>query len=204
MADSGDEERGGPGVGETDRPDPPVELASFAAELREGWRSEHEGFAAEAEVAWRHRLSLNDVLAAHRRRGDVLAVEVLERTFTGHVVAVGADLLALHTTDGRVDIRTAFRHDESEATRAPLVVRLVQRGTRGDGRTPTEDDLGFRSRLLELEARREPVVVGALGLSEEPVGPVAIGADHLKVGGDSHVLLPLVSVAYVRLVDQPF
>lgn len=204
MVERRDEESGEPSVEAADRHEPLAELASFAADLREGWRSEQESFTAEAEVAWRHRQSLNDVFAGYRRRGDVLSVEIVERTFTGQVVVVGDDLLALHTADGRVDIRTAFRQDQSLATRTPLVVRLVQRGTRGDGRSPTEDDVGFRARILELEARREPVAVGADGLSEEAVGPVALGADHLRVAGDGGVLLPLDSVAYVRLVDQPF
>lgn len=206
MSATGDEHSGGrsPGVGGADQPGPPADLSSFAADLREGWRSEQESFTAEAEVAWRHRQSLSDVLAAHRHRGDVLAVQVLGRTFTGPVVGVGDDLLALHSSDGRVDIRTATRPDRASATRTPLAVRLVQRGNRGAGRASADRDEGFRARLLELEAGRGDVAVGALGLDEEPVGPVALGADHLRVRGGSEILLPLTAVAYVRMVGQLF
>ncbi len=168
--------------------------------MREMWRRDQESLTDEAEVSWRHRRRLDDLLAVHMHSGDVLAVSVAGRTFTGRVVAVGPDLVALATSDGRVDIRTASEPGpRASATRTPLMIRLVRPGDAEEGLAGPTDPSSFDARLLELEAAYGDLVVGSDALSEELVGVVSLGADHATVERHGDVaVLARTAIAYVR------
>lgn len=178
----------------------PRDLEGLGAELREAWRSDQESLTDEAEVSWRHRRNLDDLLVGHMYSGDVLAVSVAGHTFTGSVAAVGADLVALATSDGRVDIRTASGPgSRAPTTRTPLLIRVLRRGGEEEGLAGPRDPSSFDARLLELEAAEEDLVVGSDALAEELVGTIRLGADHVTIErGDDVAVLSLTSIAYVR------
>lgn len=191
---------------EPGRPDITPELGELAAGWREAWRRDQEAWGDEAARAWEHGRTLADRSTEWMLRGDVVAVSTAGRTFTGPVVAVGEDLLAVATPEGRVDVRTAFRAGRAaHSSRAPVVVRVVDRGA-GPGRRPAAGAPTFEARLAELEARGAAVVVGSALLAEELIGEVGLGRDHLVVrpAGAHETVVPRAWVAYVRPASTDF
>src|SRR5262245_4577981 len=119
-----------------------AEVADAAAAAAAQWRADEEAWAAAALAQWRHQRSLVDVAREHLHRGDTLTVSWSDTstTFTGAIVGVGTDLLALSAVGARVDIALG--------SHVPIVWRVVRRARDGGSRGHALDSL--RARLLEL------------------------------------------------------
>lgn len=181
----------------TENPD----LSASGAAMREEWRADEEMYAHEARTQWEHGRRLVDIFTELMHRGDVVAIAVDRASFTGTVIAVGDDLVSLHTPSGRVDLRTALpsrvASDRHALVPAPMLVRVVERAKAGGTRPAGPSS--FRARLHELEMDGAELVVGCPIASEELRGALVLGRDHLRVrdgaGGETYV--PLAWVSYV-------
>lgn len=153
------------------REDP--ELRELGRELRERLRGEFRGEAEESEraaaTAAARARSLADVVAYLRGRGDLVAVAVGRKLFTGIVLYVGADFLTLRTPGGLVDC----------SLQRPVALRVVERASAG-GVGPGPGPETFRGRLLELELGSREVELGGCVLGDVQRGRIAtVGRDHV-------------------------
>ncbi len=168
------------------------DLGTSAAELREQWRLEEEEYIRAAEQHWAHRRTLLDVCRELMHRGDAVAVELVDTTFTGTMVAVGEDYFQLRTAAGAVDVRV---------TGTALVVRVVKRATAG-GCHGEPASRTFRARLLEHEVAGNEVTVGSSAGGERLTGCVFVGRDQVQLRGHgADVYVPLSWIAWMR--DEP-
>lgn len=144
-----------------------AELRAAAAHVRDEWRNEEETLARDAFVVWRHRRTLPDVLREHMARGDRIELRVHGHTFTGVVVALGADVISLRDERRpRVDVRFGAA--------VPIEVTLLARAVDG-GRSGPYPDGGFRGRLLAREADGQPCRVELVDRPDPVVATVAPG-----------------------------
>jgi hypothetical protein len=156
--------------------------------LRAEWRAEHEALTNEAVEEWLHGRTLVEVVRECLHRGDRVRATVHGRHFTGDVLEVGTDLVALRTPDGRVDLHVH--------TSIPLVLqpeRVRHGGSRGVSVSGS-----FRGALLAREA--DPVVVVGTTVFDEPFeGRVVVGRDHVCVvdGDDHESYVALAAVTFV-------
>jgi hypothetical protein len=164
-------------------------LGDLAASGRAAWREDEEEWTRAARQRWEHEQTLGNLVGAVGRRGFVVTLRLARVSFTGTVAATGDDVLVVRTAAGAVDVALG---------RADLVMHVEQR-SRMPGRRPARTSL--RSRLLEWERRRIPVVIGTS--YDELRGLVAVGRDHVVLRRDEHeeVVLPLASIAWVRAVQ---
>src|SRR5436190_21689722 len=75
-----------------------------AAALRAEWRDDEYEWTRAALQHWEHDQTLLDVLRMCMHRGDTVALEFSDHTFTGVLTAVGEDLARVETVDGSVDV----------------------------------------------------------------------------------------------------
>jgi hypothetical protein len=163
------------------------------ARLRGEWRAEQEAAARDAVEAWAQGRALVDVLRDHMHRGDTLAVTVGGVRFTGVADEVGADLLALRTAAGRVDVQLA--------PTVPVLVEVAGRAARGGHRGADVAGGSFRQALVRRAGA--DVVVGVVGAPEPLAGRLAVGADHVTVAtrGGPDATVALAHVAWARAAD---
>jgi hypothetical protein len=155
-------------------------LASVAAAARAEWRADEDEWTAAALEQWRHGRTVVDLAREHLHRGDIIAIELdgsrsgARRALQGPVIGVADDVIALDTLSGRVDVAL---HPG-----VPIAWRVVERVPDGGGRGLPLDS--FRARLLELEAARQPVEVGAMTVDGTHRGCLTVGRDHVVVDDD--------------------
>lgn len=169
-----------------DHPD----LAAAGAAMRAEWREEAEETGRDAAEQWQHSRTLRDRLVECMHRGDRITVVFAEQRFTGTVLELGDDLLALDTVAGRIDV-----HLDAAV---PVMVHVAERAPSGGRRGDAAG--GFRAGLLARELAGEEVTVGTT-LGAEPLdGRITVAADHVcLVGrGGAEVFVPFRSIAYVR------
>jgi hypothetical protein len=178
------------------------DLEPIFGAAREERRAEEEEYTRAAVRQWARHRNLVDVVREHQHRGDAISVQSGDIVFVGVVDAIGRDYVKLRTEGGSVDIRLASS-SPSDATPAPVLVRIVSRARRGGCRAEA-DAQSFRARLLEYEADEVEAVVGAPTFGAELHGCVVVGRDHIVVrdrdGGQTYV--PLGCVAWVRSVRE--
>jgi hypothetical protein len=174
-----------PDPGSLEHPD----LAQAGASMRAAWREEQEAATRDAVEDWAHRQKFEDRLRTHMHRGDALTVHVAGSRFAGIVDEIGEDLLALRTTDGRVDIHVT--------PTVPLWVQ-VTRASKGGHRGSAAAGGQFVHALRARE--RDPAV--QVGTVHEPsglTGRLVVAADHVVItataGGE--LVVPLSGVAWV-------
>lgn len=148
------------------------DLAAAGAAYRAELRAEA---AAYEELAAKDRLrgrTLADVAAEALARGDVVAVAVAGRTFTGSVTYAAGDLLCLRTAAGdEVDVRLG----------GDVALRVV-RPVRAGGCTRPPGPSGFAARLAEHEAAGTLLEIGTRTPASGLVGRVdAVAVDHVVV-----------------------
>jgi hypothetical protein len=164
------------------------ELAAVAWSARAEWRADEEEWTAAAYERWSHDRTLLDRATEHLHRGDVLAVALPGGgACRGRVIGVGADVLALDTAGGRVDVHVR----DAPAIAWRVGERAVEGGTRG------VELRGFRSRLLELEG--DPVEAGIAHFDGVTRGTLTVGRDHVSLESDGvTTVLGLATVDWVR------
>lgn len=163
----------------------------YEAELR-AEAAEYEQLAAKDRLRDR---DLADVAAELLARGDLVTVALATRSFTGEVVHVGGDLVALRTAAGDVDVHL-------DGGSALTVVEPARVGGHG----PSWGAQTFAARLAEHEAAGEPVELGArLALGAQPPGWVvvarieAVARDHVVVVADgTRTFVAFAALEYVR------
>ncbi len=138
--------------------------------------------------------SLADVVFEAMARGDLIAITVGARTFSGQVTYASGDLVSIDGGGAPVDVNLE----------GPIAVRLVEKGRSG-GMGRREGPGSFRGRLLEYEDRRSTVELGSILFAEPLRGT-------LKVAAQDHVLfedqagqewaIPLAWVGYVRRLSD--
>lgn len=141
-----------------------------------------------AQLAMRTR-SLEDVAFDAMTRGDLIAVTVGPRTFTGQVAYSAGDLMTLEAGGTLVDFNLG----------GPISIRLVERARSG-GLSRREGPGSFRGRLLEYEGLGRTAELGSVLFSEPLRGTVKVAArDHVlfqdRAGQEWAV--PLAMVSYV-------
>jgi hypothetical protein len=165
------------------------ELAAAAWSARVEWRADEEEWTAAAFEKWSHDRTLLDRATEHLHRGDVLAVALPGGgACRGRVVGVGADVVALDTAGGRVDVHVG----DAPAIAWRVVERADNGGTRGVELT------SFRARLVELEGDAA-VEVGVAHFDGVARGALTVGRDHLSLDDDGvTTVLGLAAVDWVR------
>jgi hypothetical protein len=180
-------------------------FASVAAAARAEWRADEEEWAAAALEQWRHGRTIVDVAQQHLHRGDIIAIDLdgsrpdasgasgASHVLRGPVIGVADDVIALDTVGGRVDVAL---HPG-----VPIAWRVVERVPHGGGRGLPLDS--FRARLLELEAARQVVEIGATTVDVMHRGCLTVGRDHVVVDDDdTSWLLALSALRWVRAVSS--
>ncbi len=173
------------------REDP--ELRELGRELRQRVGGEFRGEAEESEraaaVAAARARSLAQIAVSLRDRGDLVAVGIGRKLFTGTVVYAGADFLSL---------RTPGRIVHCSLERA-ITLRVVDRGSTG-GIGPGRGPRTFRGRLLELELDVHEVELGAAVLGDVQRGRItAVGRDHVvfRCSDGDEWYVALMAIDYV-------
>lgn len=159
--------------------DDPLERLAGDPEVLDAVNRAHAAARAEAaaweELAARDRLrdrALDQVVREARDRGEVLAVVLRQRTFSGTVRDVGNDLFSLDTPTGRVDVRLG----------AALTIGVVGRGAERDVPGPAAP-VTFLARLRECEQSR--VEVGGAVPGGALTGVLeAVALDHVVLVDD--------------------
>lgn len=186
------------------------ELRDLERELRERvggeFRAEaEEGERLAARAAQRAR-DLAAVAAELRDRGDRIAVDVTGRTYVGHVVHVGADLLQLRTRSSPLMAAGVAGEPVGSGAvvdvhlAAPVVLRVVERVHEG-GVGPQPGPATFRARLLEHEVADAVVDLTAEAVAGSVRGRVAaVGRDHVVLvdGDDDPWFVPFATITTVR------
>jgi hypothetical protein len=186
------------------------ETRALDRELRERvggeFRTEaEEGERLAARAAQRAR-DLAAVASELRDRGDRVAVDVAGRTYLGHVVHVGADLLQLRTRPSPPGVRDVSGEPLGAGSvvdvhlAAPVVLRVVQRAREG-GHGPQPGPATFRARLLELELADAVVELTAEAVAGAARGRVAaVARDHLVLLDEDATpwFVPLATITTVR------
>lgn len=161
-------------------------LAGFGAGARAEWREGQEVATADAATVWRRSRAMTDWLADRMLAGDRVVVTVGPCRFTGPILEVGPDVLALRSGDGRVDVNLG-------AT-LPLAFAVGERSDsagarRGRPRT-------FAAALAGRDG--EEVRVGSLAHPEGRSGRLLIARDFVIVGtGPAELVLPVAQLAWV-------
>ncbi|HVM00782.1 MAG TPA: hypothetical protein VM324_15945 [Egibacteraceae bacterium] len=151
-------------------PDLSAAGARYRAELR-AEAAVYEQLAAKDRLRGR---TLGDVAAEAVARGDIIAVAVTGRSFTGQLSYAAGDLACLRTSAGE----TVEVHLSGAV--ALRVVEEVREG--GHGRTPGPGT--FAARLGEHEAAGTLLEIGARVPDGGLVGRIeAVGVDHVVVTG---------------------
>lgn len=150
--------------------DPDLEAAgaSYRAELR-AEAALYEQLAARDRLRGR---TLAEVAAEALARGDLVAVTVPGRSFTGTVTYAAGDLTCLRTAGG----------DDVDVHLGGAVALRVVRAARAGGRSRGPGPDSFAARLGEHEAAGTLLEIGARAPDGGLVGRVeAVAADHVVV-----------------------
>ena len=163
--------------------------------LRAELRAEAEEYERLAAVDALRGRRLGDVALELLHRGDVVAVDLAGRSFTGAVVYTAGDLLCVRGAGSVVDVNLE----------APLSLRVVERVRRG-GAGRSGGPPGFKARLFEHEAGGGTVTLGTRLVVGELSGRIdAVAVDHVLLldadGAPWHVAL--TAVDFVRRPRQP-
>lgn len=140
------------------------------------FRAERRAEAAEyEELAARDALrerSLGAVARDLLARGDLVAVSVQGRTFTGTLTHAATDLVCLRTPAGEdIDVRLGDQ----------VALRVVE-SVRAGGSSPAADPASFAARLAEHEAAGTVLEFGTRAPDGGLVGRVvAVATDHVVV-----------------------
>jgi hypothetical protein len=179
------------------------DLAAAAGALRDEWRLDEEEYTRAAVQQWTHSRGLIDVARDLLHRGDVVALDLGAKTFTGTIVDVGDDFLRLRTAGGVIDVALQLLVESTPGRRgprlvAPVVLRVLQRVRKG-GRRGNAGASTLRARLLEYEADEVEVVVGSPLLRDELRGALTVGRDFVAVQarGAEPAFLPIAWVTWV-------
>jgi hypothetical protein len=165
------------------------DLAATGASMRAAWREEQEAATRDAHRDWEHRLTLVDRLRAHMHRGDVVRVTVAGHQLAGPLEEVGADLVALRTPSGRVDVQLA--------PCIPLLFEVVEvPATHGHRGT---DVAGGRFRHALIVREDDHIRLGTLDAPDGLDGTITVGSDHVVLRGDSGAtrVYALTAVAWI-------
>jgi hypothetical protein len=164
------------------------DLSGIAGEMRAEWRAEQEEAAADAAAQWRHERVLADWLRDRMHAGDRVAVTVATQTFVGLVEEVGADLLALRCSYGRVEIHVS--------SGIPLAIEVVNHAT--EGGTRAVQHRGFREVLYGRD-EQAAVRVGTLQHPDGIEGTLLLSRDFIGVVSVLGVetIVPIAQVAWV-------
>ena len=164
------------------------DLARVASEMRAEWRAEQEAATADAVAQWRHARTLADWLRDRMHAGDLVGVCVLGQRFTGRVEEVGADLVALRGSRGRVEVHVA----DTVPVAFELVEHATSGGTRGGERR------GFRDALVARDGQ-EDLAIAALQLPAGIRGTLLVGRDFVTVvaASGAETVVPIAQVAWV-------
>jgi hypothetical protein len=164
-----------------------------AATVRAEWRADEEEWTAAAVAQWSHGRTLLERVRHHMHRGDTLDVELGTTRVIGRVVAVGADVFAVDSVGGRVDLHAP--------SHAPIACRVLHPAPSGGNRGL--DVPSFRARLLELERDETVIDLGITIWSGSCRGRLTVGRDHVVVVDDDCVdtMVALSAVQSVRVVD---
>jgi hypothetical protein len=161
--------------------------------LRAELRAEAEEYERLAAVDALRGRRLGDVALELLHRGDVVAVDLAGRSFTGAVVYTAGDLLCVRGAGSVVDVNLE----------APLSLRVVERVRRG-GAGRSGGPPGFKARLFEHEAAGTLVEIGCRLPVADLSGRIrAVAVDHLVVdqaGGDRRYVA-LRAIDYVVARD---
>jgi hypothetical protein len=169
-------------------PDRHPDLAHVAGEMRAEWRAEQDAATADAVAQWRHARTIADWLRDRMHAGDLVGATVPAHRFVGRVDEVGADLVALRGSSGRVEIHLGVA--------APLAFEMVEHATSGG--TRSAQNRGFRDALVARDAHRDVTV--ATTLHPEGIrGTLLVGRDFVSVVADSgtETAVPLAQVVWV-------
>jgi hypothetical protein len=165
-------------------------MANDAGATRAEWRAEEARWSRAALEHWEHTRGLADVARDCMHRGDGVTFVFPAVTWSGSLVAVGADVARLAIGTAIVDVRLA-------AT-APFVLRVRptdDHGRRGDASVTT-----FLARLRELDG-----IVVSIGLMSGSLeGSIRLGRDQVRIDDrdGSSAYVPTESVWWVRALDD--
>jgi len=171
----------------------PGDLEEVAAAIRAEIRLEAEEAEREAAVSAAMHRDMAEVARELMAHGDTVAIDVGQRMFVGHIIAVGSDVVTVDTEPRRVDVNL----------NALQRMRVVERARSGGRRGTSGRAASLRARLLELHLSGEAIEAGIAGSDEPIFGPVAlVGSDHIAVGEEAapEWFVPLASLAYVAFV----
>jgi len=174
--------------GDAEHPDDAPDVVALSASLRAEWQAEQAALTHEAAEEWLHGRTLVEIARECLHRGDRMRATVWSQQFSGEVLEVGTDLLALRTTSGRVDVHL---HP------AVPVVLQPERARRGGSRGVAATG-SFRGALLAREASGA-VVIGTT-IAEHPFeGRLIVGRDHVCVvdGDRNESYVPIGSITFV-------
>jgi hypothetical protein len=151
------------------------EIAALDRGIRRELREEAEALELdvhEAELRERHMV---DIAHDMHNRGDFVALATSRRTFTGHVVSAGRDVVTVRTDSFDVDV-----HLDDVA-----YLRVVE-PRRGPAATPRTPSAGtFELCLMEKRSAVERVELGYRNLDDTIIGAItAVGQDHLVLVDD--------------------
>jgi hypothetical protein len=169
-------------------------LRDVGAAARAAWRADEEEWTRAAFEAWEHERALVDVARDCMHRGDTVALLLSQRMFSGLVLAVGHDFVRIGRAKDHVDVQTGAH--------AQFILRVLAPARAGGSRGTTRIAT-FRACLLQLEADRVEVELGASVSLDAMVGLIRVGGDHVRLefGDGGRAYVPIGSVSWVRPVD---
>ena len=126
------------------------DLEDVAAAIRSELRLEAEEAEREAAVSAAMRRDMADVARELMAHGDTVAIDVGQRMFVGHIIAVGSDVVTVDTEPRRVDVNL----------NALQRMRVVERARSGGRRGTSGRAASLRARLLELHLSGEAIEAG--------------------------------------------
>ncbi len=166
-------------------------LSGFANAARAQWRAEQEAAIGDAAEAFFHARCLLDLLNGYMRNGDRVALSVGPHKSSGDLVEVARGYVAMRLVGStRVDFQLLAE--------MPYQLSVQQRNaSQARGHEMTRGS--FRARLLELESLGTEVTLGTMLSSEQLVGRLRVGADHVLLArrGGGETVLGLHTVVFV-------
>ncbi len=173
------------------------DLQRAMRELSAELRAQQEELEEAAEHLERASRSLPEVALEFLYRGDVIRVDVGQRTWIGIVIHVGTGVMTLETQAG-AEIDVPYN--------GLVSIRVVERTTAGGRSRTTKHPGELVARLRELETTGEAVELGGRDLPSLE-GMVAVVADshvELRARDGSEWVVPLTEVGYlIRSPGRP-
>jgi hypothetical protein len=165
------------------------DLGPVGAAMRAEWRAEQDAAARDAAEHWQQRRTLHDRLVEHQHRGDRIAVTVAGHRVAGVPEMVGADVLALRTCAGVVDVHLCDT--------VPMWFEVLETATAA-GIAPGRSEARFRDRLLGRSTSAD-LTTGTVFDPDGLDGRLVVGADHVVIvaAAGAQAVVPLAHVAWV-------